>query len=92
MNLGMQAALLLVLLLVGALSDGRTRWLYWWAVVVPAGFGAVYLLAWRRGERVRREGQWTAEWEKAEARRNYAWLAVVGVVFVVGALLITRFS
>ena len=92
MNLAMQAALLLVLLAAGAFADGQARWLYLWAAVVPAGFSAVYVMAFRRGEAARREGRWTADWEKADARRSYAWLGVVGVAFVAGALGILALS
>ena len=92
LNLAMQAALLLVLLAAGAFGEGQARWLYLWAAVVPAGFAAVYVMAVRRGERVRADGAWTPAWEKAEARRGYAWLALVGAVFVAGALAILGLS
>lgn len=90
LNLGMQAAILLVVLVAAGFAEGQARWLYLWAAVVPAGFAAVYLAAHRRGERARAGGAWTPEWEKAEARRSYAWLGVVGAVFVGGALAILR--
>lgn len=92
LNLAMQAALLLVLLAAAALGGGQARWLYLWAAVVPAGFAAVYVAAYRRGERVRETGAWTPAWEKADARRSYAWLAVVGAAFVAGALGILALS
>ncbi|HWH08574.1 MAG TPA: hypothetical protein VNX21_05190 [Candidatus Thermoplasmatota archaeon] len=92
LSLAMQAALLLVLLVAAALAQGQARWLYLWAAVVPAGFSVVYVMAFRRGERVRREGAWTPAWEAAESRRNYAWLGVVGALFVAGALGILALS
>ena len=92
MNLAMQAALLLVLLVAGAFAQGQARWLYLWAAVVPAGFSAVYVMAFRRGERARRDRAWTPAWEKAETRRSYAWLGLVGVAFVAGALGILALS
>lgn len=92
MNLLMQGALLLVLLVAAAFAEGQARALYAWAAVVPAGFAAVYVVAHQRGERVRREARWSPDWEKAETRRNYAWLGSVAVLFVAGALAILSLS
>lgn len=88
LGLAMQGALLLVVLAASAFADGRARLLYLWAASVPLGFALVYVLAYRRGERARSDGSWTPDWEKRDAKRNYALLGVVGLVWVAGSFAI----
>lgn len=92
MSLVMQAALFLVILVASVFVDGGTRWLYLWALLVPAGFTLVYLAAHRRGEAARASGAWTVAWEKAETRRNYTLLAAVGLVWLAGSVAILLLS
>ena len=84
--LAVQGALLLMLLFAAFLvrEDRFTSALYAWSGVIPAGFGLVFWLAARRGERVRREKRWTLQWERAEAKRTYRWLGLVMALWVLG--------
>jgi hypothetical protein len=81
-----QGALLVMLLFAAFLvrEDRFTSALYAWSGIIPAGFALVFWVAARRGERVRRDRQWTIQWERAEAKRTYRWLGAIMLFWVLG--------
>ncbi|MFA5860798.1 MAG: hypothetical protein WDA16_03795 [Candidatus Thermoplasmatota archaeon] len=84
---------ILLLLLVGAavMTSGtpRTPRLYLWTTVIPLGFSLVFFLAYKRGVKVRREKQWTREWEMAETKLASRSLGVVIALWAIGLLAFT---
>ena len=90
MTLVLQGILALVMVAAAALTTGtpRTMRLYLWSALIPLGFALVFGRAYARGERTRKAGTWTIEWERGEARRAFQMLGVVIVVWAIGVVVL----
>lgn len=89
----MQAILAIALAGVAYLrrSDARVLALCLATLLVPVGWGVVYVAAHLKVERARREGTWSAEWEKGQGKTAAGALGAIMLVWILLAVLLVLY-
>lgn len=85
-------AVLLLAFLLFSWGDRKGMLLFGVTLLIPIGWGWAFWDAYRRDDRARAEGRWSKEVDAAERKRVFGRLAILFVVWLVLAALVTVFG